>query len=212
VTFEPLARQPRDILQYSSLFEQVRRSRDDHELLFAAELRARATVQLDDLGIILARDQQGAGPDCSYRASGIAFCHVRTLPTPPFWPGVHDTLANFLPVKSAPLTLEASANVRATTPQVVELAIDERLIPSEVRLIDIDSAGLAEEAFQLFDGDNHGEALLTRRPRLRAALGSADFHGLGAHALTGIRSIARARRAGYGGGRGSASPPHTATD
>ena len=55
MALEPLARQPRHLIQRTGLFEEVRRAGDDHELLFAAELRERRPVQLDDLDVVLRR-------------------------------------------------------------------------------------------------------------------------------------------------------------
>jgi hypothetical protein len=58
VTLEPLTRKPRNLVKRSGLFEQVASSRDDHELLFAAELWKDHPVQLDHLDIVAADDQQ----------------------------------------------------------------------------------------------------------------------------------------------------------
>ena len=63
VAFEPLARQPRHLIQRAGLFEEVRGAGDDHELLFAAELRERRPVQLDDLKVVPPDDEQRGRPD-----------------------------------------------------------------------------------------------------------------------------------------------------
>jgi hypothetical protein len=63
VALEPLTRQPGDFVQCSGLFEEVRCPGDDYELFFAAKLRESRPVQLDNLKIVAADDEQGRRPD-----------------------------------------------------------------------------------------------------------------------------------------------------
>jgi hypothetical protein len=70
VAFEPFARQPRHFFQRAGLFEEVRRTGHDYELLFAAELRERRPVQVDYGEIVAANDEQGRCPDARQGGSG----------------------------------------------------------------------------------------------------------------------------------------------
>jgi hypothetical protein len=54
---EPLARQLRHLDQGTGLFKEVRRPRNNRELLLAAQLRECRPVQFDDLEIVAADDQ-----------------------------------------------------------------------------------------------------------------------------------------------------------
>jgi hypothetical protein len=63
VALEPLACQPRHLVERTGLLEEVRRSGDDHQLLLAAELLERRPVQLDHLKVVAADDQQRRRPD-----------------------------------------------------------------------------------------------------------------------------------------------------
>ena len=54
----PVARQPCYLIQGSRLLEQVCRSRNDYEPLFASERRERCPVQLNHLDIVSADDEQ----------------------------------------------------------------------------------------------------------------------------------------------------------
>jgi hypothetical protein len=57
VALKPLARQPRHLVQRTGLFEEMRRAGDNHELLLAAQLCERCSVQFDDLQVVAADDQ-----------------------------------------------------------------------------------------------------------------------------------------------------------
>lgn len=70
VAFEPFACQPRYFVQRAGFFEEVRRPGDDYELLFAAELRERRPVQLDNLEVVSTDDEQGRCPDARQGGSG----------------------------------------------------------------------------------------------------------------------------------------------
>jgi hypothetical protein len=63
VALEPLTRQPGDFVQCSGLFEEVRCPGDDYELFFAAKLRESRPIQLDNLKIVAANDEQGGRSD-----------------------------------------------------------------------------------------------------------------------------------------------------
>jgi hypothetical protein len=54
VAFEPLACQPRHLVQRTRLFEKVRRAEDDHQPLLTAELRERCPIQLNDQQVVAA--------------------------------------------------------------------------------------------------------------------------------------------------------------
>ena len=58
MALKPLTCQPRHLVKGTRLFEEMCRSRDDHELLFAAELRERYLVQFNYLDIVAADDKQ----------------------------------------------------------------------------------------------------------------------------------------------------------
>jgi CHAD domain len=58
VMLEPLACQPRHLIERSRLFEEVCRSGNDHQPLLGAELRERRLVQLDNCVVISADDEQ----------------------------------------------------------------------------------------------------------------------------------------------------------
>src|SRR6266481_3551878 len=70
VAFEPLTCQPRYFVQRAGFFEEVRRPGDDYELFFAAKLRESRPVQLDNLKIVAANDEQGRCPDARQGGSG----------------------------------------------------------------------------------------------------------------------------------------------
>jgi hypothetical protein len=63
MSFEPRARQSRHLLERIGLFKQMRGSGDNDELLFAAQLRERRLIQLDDREVVSSHDQQGGGLD-----------------------------------------------------------------------------------------------------------------------------------------------------
>ncbi len=71
MTLEPVARQLRHHVQSSGLFEEMRCSRHDPKLLFAAQLRQRCPVQLNDLNVIFSDDKQRA-PTTSGRKAAAA--------------------------------------------------------------------------------------------------------------------------------------------
>ena len=56
---EPIARQPGSLLEGSRLLEQVRRTRHDDERGGAVQLTLRPTIQLENLVIHSAHDEQG---------------------------------------------------------------------------------------------------------------------------------------------------------
>ena len=58
MALEPIARQPRHLVQRSRFFEQVRCSGHDQKPLFAAKLRERFPVQLNDLVVVFSDNQQ----------------------------------------------------------------------------------------------------------------------------------------------------------
>lgn len=60
---EPRASQSRHLLERIGLFKQMRGSGDNDELLFAAQLRERRLIQLDDREVVSSHDQQGGGLD-----------------------------------------------------------------------------------------------------------------------------------------------------
>src|SRR3984893_13344723 len=70
VPLEPVARQQRHLVEGPPLFEEMRRTGDDHELLFAMELRKGPPVQCDDLDIVAADDQEGRRTDPREGGSG----------------------------------------------------------------------------------------------------------------------------------------------
>jgi hypothetical protein len=67
MALEPVACQPRHFVQRSWFFEQMRRTRPDHQLLFAAHLRERMPVKFNDLAIFFADYQQGWSPNAHQR-------------------------------------------------------------------------------------------------------------------------------------------------
>lgn len=54
---EPLAGEPRHLIERSRLFEEVSRSGNDHQPLLGAELRERRLVQFDNCVVISADDE-----------------------------------------------------------------------------------------------------------------------------------------------------------
>ena len=59
---EPLARQPRHLVQSTGLLEEMRRPGDDREPLLASQLCERCLVQFDDLEVVAADDEQSRRP------------------------------------------------------------------------------------------------------------------------------------------------------
>ena len=55
---EPPTREPRYLIERPRFFEEMSRSRNDDELLFAGQLCERRAVELNDLDIIPAHDEE----------------------------------------------------------------------------------------------------------------------------------------------------------
>ena len=67
---KPVARQPRHFVERSRFFEKVRCSRHGHKLLFAAQLRERCPVQLNDLDVVSADNKQRRSPNVHQSRAG----------------------------------------------------------------------------------------------------------------------------------------------
>jgi len=63
MALKPLACQSRDLVQRPGLLKEVRRPGNNHQLLFAAELRQCRAIQFDDLEVVATNDQQGRRSD-----------------------------------------------------------------------------------------------------------------------------------------------------
>lgn len=66
---KPIAGQTRDLVERARLFEQMRRSRHDDELLFATEAGECASVQLDNLDVVFSDNKQRGSSNARQRAT-----------------------------------------------------------------------------------------------------------------------------------------------